>query len=377
MVFRWFMRRWALAALWFRFRKKQMVFHASPPLERGAILAVNHQNAVLDSITLAAISPKTPFTLSRASLFDHPILRLLLPPLQMIPIFRFRDGFGKMRRNPEALRQFSDLLRDGEWLAIYPEGSHLIKHTLRPLQKGVARIVFAAQEAQGWDREVPIIPVGLQYEHHTHFGARLLIQFGSTISSLDFKEAHAENARRAERELTDRVFEGIKPLLILPPQDEAGYQAAVERMEANRGRFTDLMDQFRSDQEVVAEVVREGVEAGSPSGVGGSEGGGRPVVSRRESGLKRLLGQVLSLPGQLLHLPAILIAGAVVAISTNDTHLAPSTRFLTGMFLFPVWYLVVAALIHLQFRSLALDLLGLLVMPSSLWLWSRFGHWKW
>ena len=43
MLIRWIMRRWALAALWFRFRKKQMVFHAPPPLDQGAILAGNHQ----------------------------------------------------------------------------------------------------------------------------------------------------------------------------------------------------------------------------------------------------------------------------------------------------------------------------------------------
>ncbi len=348
-----------MAALWFRFRKRQLVFHAPPPFDQGVILAANHQNAVLDSITLAASSPKTPFTLSRASLFDNPILGALLKSLQMIPIYRFRDGFGKMRRNPDAFRQFSEVLRGVEWLAIYPEGSHLIKHTLRPLQKGVARIAFAAQEAQGWDREIPVVPVGFQYEHHTRFGARLLIQFGPAISSLAFREVHARNPKKAERELTEAVFEGIKPLLILPPQDEEGYRVAVARMEANRNRFPDLLDQFKSDQEVVEGIVAEASQAAAP---------------RR---LRKFLGYAFSLPGQILHLPVSLMTMAVVAISTKDPDLVPSARFLTAMFLFPLWYLVVLTSLHLQFQFLALDLFALVLMPASLWLWSRCWHWTW
>jgi len=359
MLLRWILKRWMLAALWFRFRKRQVVVHAPLPRGRGAILAANHQNAVLDSITLAACSPQTPFTLSRASLFDNRILRYLLNTVQNIPIYRFRDGFGKMRRNPEVFRHFTEVLGEGGWLAIYPEGSHLIKYTLRPLQKGVARIAFAAQEAQGWRQEIPIIPVGFQYEDHTAFGSRLLVQLGPPISSLTFNEAYAEDPRRAERELTGQVFEGIKALLVVPPQDEEGYRAAVGRLEANRNRFSDLMDQFRSDQEVVEAKADQGPDA---SGA-------------RQDILRRVLGYVLSLPGQILNLPASLLTACIVAASTKDPHLAPSARFLTAVFLFPAWYLLALFLIHSRFHSFGLDLLLLVLFPTSLWLWSRCWHW--
>jgi hypothetical protein len=305
------------------------------------------------------------------------MLRVLLPSLQMIPIFRFRDGFRKMRRNPEAFRHFAEVLGENGWIAIYPEGSHLIKHTLRPLQKGVARIVFAAQEAEGWKREIPVIPVGLQYEDHTALGARLLIQFGPPISSLDFRAAHAENPKRAERELTEEVFEGMKPLLILPPQDDAAYQAAVEMMEENRNRFPDLMDQFRSDQELVAGVAGEAAEAVVSAGERASPGNVPAGLGQPWQGLRRFLGHALSLPGRILHLPASLVTMAIVAFSTKDPDLAPSARFLVAMFLFPLWYLGVLIFLHLQFQSLALNLFALLILPGSLWLWSRCWHWTW
>jgi 1-acyl-sn-glycerol-3-phosphate acyltransferase len=339
----------------------QIVFHAPPPLNRGAILAGNHQNAVLDSITLAATSPQTPYTLSRASLFNAPGFRIFLQSLQMVPIFRFRDGFRKMRRNPEAFKQFADILGEDGWLAIFPEGSHLVRHTLRPLQKGVARIAFAAQEAEGWKREIPIVPVGFQYEDHSAFGGRLLIQYGPSISSLDLKEAHAEHSKKAERTLTDRVYEGIEPLLLIPPQDDEGYRAAVERMERNRNRFPDLMDQFRSDREVIEKGSAEGPEAA----------GGVGVL------LRKMVGHVLCLPGRLLYLPVSLLVMGLVAASTKDPHLVPSARFLAGMFLFPIWWVGLLILLHLQYQSIPLDLTLVALLPGSLWLWSRFSHWTW
>ncbi len=60
MVVRWIMRGWIRAALWFRFRQISIVFHAPVPMEGPAIIAGNHQNAILDSMTLASCSPKGP-----------------------------------------------------------------------------------------------------------------------------------------------------------------------------------------------------------------------------------------------------------------------------------------------------------------------------
>ena len=358
MLVRWIFRAWIQTALWFRFRKIQWVFHAPVPMDGSALIAGNHQNAILDSMTLASSSPRVPFT------FPGPLSSIagragpFFEALRMIPIYRFRDGFGKMRKNAGVFQQFVDVLRRDQWLLIFPEGNQELRYTLRRLQKGIARITFAAQEAEGWEREIPIIPVGIQYESHTDFGARLLIQFGVPISSLAFQESYARNPKEAERELTAEVFEALKPLLILPPSDEEGYEAALQRWTTNKGRFPDLMDQFRSDQEIVAGTA----SAPEPPRAGF-------VLSRR------LVGYALSLPGLVLHLPAMLGALGLVEAFVKDPDLVPALRFLAGMFLVPIWYLVALAIWHGLTGSSSLDLLLLAVMPVSLWLWSRSWHW--
>jgi 1-acyl-sn-glycerol-3-phosphate acyltransferase len=358
MVLRWILKGWIRAALWFRFRQVDIIFHGPPPLDGGAILAGNHQNAILDSMTLATCSPKVPYILSRASLFNNRLARAFLETLHMLPIYRFRDGFGKMRKNAEVFEQFVGVLRNDGWLLMFPEGSHQLRYALRPLQKGFARIVFAAQEAEGWKRDIPIIPVGLQYESHTTFGSRLLIQYGPPLSSLVLRALHSRNPKEAERVLAGAVFDGLKRLLILLPPDEDGYAGAVQRWHPNKGRFPDLMEQFRADQEMLS------AEAGSAPGPG-----------TKKNAWPKPVGYALSLPGLVTHLPALLGILAWEKAFVRDLHLVPAARFALGLFLVPLWWVAALGLVHGQLRSWAWDLLLLVLLPFSLWLWSRCWHW--
>lgn len=364
MVVRWIMKGWIRAALWFRFRQISIVFHAPIPTDECAIIAGSHQNAILDSLTLATWSPKVPYTLSRGALFHNRLARWFLASLRMYPIYRFRDGFGRMRKNAEVFEGFVEVLRKNGWLLIFPEGSHLLRYTLRPLQKGTARIAFAAQVAEGWVREIPIFPVGLQYESHTTFGSRLLIQFGPPVSSLAFKSAHSLNPKEAERELSARLFEGIERLSIVLPKDDEAYERVLKRWNRNKGRFPNLMDQFRSDERLLDEQQPLSEEAGPPAG-----------PDPKKSGWRKLAGYALSFPGLVLHLPAILVALAWERVVVKDVDLVPAARFAAGIVLVPPWYIVALGLWHVQARSLPLDLLLLVLMPSSLWLWSRCWHW--
>jgi len=366
MVLRWILRKWVHLALWFRYRQVQIVHHAPIATDEGAIIAGNHQNALLDSITLAACSPKIPFTLSRGSLFQNPIVRWVLESLRMLPIYRFRDGFRKMRKNPEVFSQLVEVLRKNEWLLIFPEGSHLLRYNLRPLQRGVARIAFAAQEAQQWRKEIPIIPVGLQYESHTALGSRLLIQYGPPVSSLAFRAEYSENPKAAERALTAVLFEEIKRLLIVLPSDDGAYDRTLRLWNQRRTRFPDLMEQFQADELLVPSL---------DEGSGAGEQESHPAPPQESSKWRKLSGYLLSLPGLFLHAPVLLVILTLERVFIGDKHLAPSVRFVEGMLLIPLWYLLAAGVWQGLFGSLFLDLGLLMVMLFSFWLWSRCWHW--
>ena len=87
MLLRFFLKGWVRAGLWFRFRETRLVFHAPIPLDEPAVLAGNHQNGLLDTMTVCTRSPKVPFTLSRGSLFNNGFSRWFLGSARMIPVW--------------------------------------------------------------------------------------------------------------------------------------------------------------------------------------------------------------------------------------------------------------------------------------------------
>jgi 1-acyl-sn-glycerol-3-phosphate acyltransferase len=361
MLLRWILKRWIRAALWFRYREIRIVAQAPIPMDQGIIVTGNHRNSLLDSMTMAVLCPKEPYTLSRASTFDKRFARPFLRTIQMLPIYRFRDGFGKMRRNAEAFGDFTRVLSDDNWVLIFPEGSHYLKHVLRRFQKGFARIAFAAQEAQGWTKELSILPFGMQYDSLTTFGSRLLIQFGPPVSTLAYRGTYLENPKEAERDLTRDVHDAVERLLVVLPEDDEGYSRGLERWNRTRGRYSDLMEQFNADRRSVT-------EGDSVTDLcAGEEVGKGP--------LRKIAAYLLAVLGVALHLPVILPTLALEWAIVRDPNLAPSLRFVYGMLLVPIWYLTAGAAMVLFLQSLPLGLALVLILPVSLWAWSRTWHW--
>jgi len=361
-MFRWIARHWIRAALWFRFRKIQVVYHEAPDRGRGTILAANHQNSLLDTLTLAALSPEMPYTLSRASLFENGAMRRVLESLRFLPVYRFRDGFKGMRRNQDMFGRFADVLvRDG-WLLIFAEGLHYLGFTLKPLQKGAARIAFAAHEAQEWSREVPIVPVGLQYESHTAFGSRLLVQYGPPLSTVAFRSIHARNPKEAQRALTHALAHDLRKLLVvLPGGPPTGGQIPKE-WQRTRGRRKDLLKQFEEDRVRFDEEEREAART--------------PVPPPTNPPWRRLAGRLLALPGIVLHLPVLGVILAWEKLVLRDHHFMPSARFLEGLFLVPVWWSAATVLAHGLTGSWLAAVLTLALLPAALWTWSRSQGWR-
>jgi 1-acyl-sn-glycerol-3-phosphate acyltransferase len=141
------------------------------------ILVANHRNAFLDAILVACSSRRNPWFITRADVFRKPMVQRMLSVLRMLPVYRFRDGFGSMKQNGHAISRCVDLLNRGESILIFAEGNHGTHHRIRKLQKGVVKIT-GSPELQC---EPAVVPVGLYYESLTAFRSRVLVQFGQPV----------------------------------------------------------------------------------------------------------------------------------------------------------------------------------------------------
>lgn len=179
-----------------------------------AIIAMNHPNAFADPIYLTYLSYPTRLNyLARGDVFKPGFASYMLEKIGIIPIFRVRDG-GKegLKKNDETYQIVNKLLANKSKIIVFAEGLCIQERRLRPLKKGVARMVFGAFEAIN-DENLTIIPVGVNYSQADKFRSTLFYNIGEPILVKKFIEEYKENAAKAQNRLLQHLEPKMKELI--------------------------------------------------------------------------------------------------------------------------------------------------------------------
>lgn len=163
------------------------------PVTGPVVLAANHES-VLDPFFLSTVTPRQIRFLTKAELFNYPVLGPVLLSLGGIPVRRQGD----MGRAADA---GLDALARGDVVGIFPQATCL-PYRDRPFRRGAARLALAAGAPL-----VPVLLVGteraLQPRTHRIGFPEVTIAVGEPI------EPDATSSRRAAAALTDRLEEAI------------------------------------------------------------------------------------------------------------------------------------------------------------------------
>ena len=165
----------------FCYYKSFKVYNAqNVPKNKPVLFLSNHQNALIDPLLIATKSGRFCYFLTRASVFNKPIVDRLLRSLQMLPVYRIRDGWSTISNNNSIFSACTDILKQNKTVAIFPEGNHHLNRTVRPLSKGFTRIVFETLEKYP-ELDLQIIPVGVNYIKADNFVDSTAVFFGKPI----------------------------------------------------------------------------------------------------------------------------------------------------------------------------------------------------
>lgn len=190
------------------------------PQDEIIILALNHQNTLMDALAILATVKKQPVFMARADIFNKKTISNLLTFFKILPIYRIRDGKESLRNNDAIFLKTIDVLKNKNGLVILPEGSHLGIRRLRTLKKGISRIALQAEESNDYKLNIKIIPIGLDYSNYINFRSRLFVHFGEAINVSDFYEEYKENQPRGMNLLRERVEAELKKYMIHIESDE-------------------------------------------------------------------------------------------------------------------------------------------------------------
>lgn len=124
------------------------------PVEGAAILACNHVSFV-DAVLLMAASPRPIYFVMDHRIFRIPVLGALFRLAKAIPIAPQKEDPAVYEA---AFARSAQVLREGDLLAIFPEGAITKDGQLQPFKGGIMKVLETAR-ADGV--QPPVIPMGL------------------------------------------------------------------------------------------------------------------------------------------------------------------------------------------------------------------------
>src|SRR6267142_6466786 len=110
--------RWitGIALHWF-YGDIRLVGEENIPARGSLLIAVNHQNALVDSLIVGWVMPRRVAMTAKATLADNPLIAFLFRMLHVVPLRRVSDEVRKSNgtpldpsRNREAFREITGLL---------------------------------------------------------------------------------------------------------------------------------------------------------------------------------------------------------------------------------------------------------------------------
>jgi 1-acyl-sn-glycerol-3-phosphate acyltransferase len=180
------------------------------------LIVANHPDSFFDALVIAA-NTKYPLSfLARGDVFTKPWHNFLLRALNMMPVYRQREGKEHLHKNQNSFDASVDVLKQGGILLIFIEGTCLNKNEIQPFKKGAARIL---QQAVAAGVTPAVLPAVITYNGFKHFGKKICLMLGSTVQATQFfnKSAIAENAAMERNNFNNHVMREMISLFKEPP----------------------------------------------------------------------------------------------------------------------------------------------------------------
>jgi len=188
------------------YKKIQRVNYKPKQKGKGVLYLANHQNALLDVLIIATRIKEPIYFLTRADVFANALLRRIFETLNMIPIYRVRDGRNQLALNDAIFEKTAQLLHEGKSVLIFPEASHSLDKRIRNISRGFTRILNAhAKLEQG--KPIAACLIGVNYHAPQELGDQMSVHFSDYID-LPHKVLSAEQTQELVQGFTE-VFKTL------------------------------------------------------------------------------------------------------------------------------------------------------------------------
>lgn len=233
------------------------------PNDKPVVLAPNHVNAFMDPVLIGMTIKREVRFFARGDVFKGTFSKWILNQLNISPVYRMSEGYSDVKKNDKTAEECRQLLIKDKAIMMFPEGICIQERRLRPLKKGLSRIVFQTAASIDFKKDILVIPVGINYSDAKKFRSKAVLDFGKPLSILPYKESFAADPVKTINEFTRVLENKMKPhLVIIENPDNDNLIAAIEEIlmkqwiEDKSGDPADLKQQHQASREI-AEMVNK------------------------------------------------------------------------------------------------------------------------
>ena len=213
------------------FLHKKITIHGAQNIpKKGALLFIpNHQNALVDAILIPTTNHRNTHFLARAGVFKNDFVAKFLSTVNMLPVYRIRDGINTVENNLAIFEKCFEILKQEKAIEIFAEGEHHIERRILPLKKGFGRIILGSLKKHP-ELEIQIVPVGINFDAHLSYPSSVSIYYGKPIKANDY--INVENPDLKFTEIIKVVTSAMKKLTLHVKNTE-DYDAIIKKLNAN------------------------------------------------------------------------------------------------------------------------------------------------
>jgi 1-acyl-sn-glycerol-3-phosphate acyltransferase len=146
------------------------------------IIVANHGNSFLDAILLAIVFERKLHFLARADVFNSKFKIWFLGKLNMMPIYRIRDGREVLKNNDLIFARCTQILQKNGAILIFPEGNCVVEKRLRNFKTGFVNLAYEANV-----KNLAVLPISLNYASLKTLNTHLDVVFNDLIVIEDLK----------------------------------------------------------------------------------------------------------------------------------------------------------------------------------------------
>ncbi|MGB7395717.1 MAG: lysophospholipid acyltransferase family protein [Pricia sp.] len=289
------------------------------PKDKPVLFLPNHQGALMDVLLIVTDCRRKPYFLTRSDVFKNPTLERFFTFLQMLPIYRIRDGRDSLGKNQAVFERCTRLFRKNQAIVMFPEGNHNRERRVRPLSKGFTRILFKALN-QAPNQEIYVVPVGLNYLKNDGFPDKVTLNYGQSIQ---VNGLYDPNDKKSSVDRLKGIVSKHLQALTTHVGDGADYGTMIQKLDALEVNY---LNPLETNAAIKAIRLRQGNRK-EPS-----------ETSLKSAPIKGVGGVVLKAIFILLNFPVLVLWNLWVKPKVWEPEFTATLRFGFALLFYPIYY---------------------------------------